>query len=47
MGEASERLPVVIVRDMNVKLTEEPKRSPKIAPKRCIYFSALKPPKKR
>jgi len=47
MGEAAERLPVVIVRDMNIKLIEEPKRSPKIAPKRCIYFSALKPPKKR
>ncbi len=42
MGEAAERVPVVIVRGVGVELVEKPKHSPKISPKRCIYFNGLK-----
>ncbi len=42
MGEAAERVPVVIVRGVGVELAERPKHSPKISPKRCIYFNGLK-----
>lgn len=46
MGEAAERVPVVIVRGVGVELVEKPKHSPKISPKRCIYFNGLKLSKK-
>lgn len=46
MGEAAERVPVVIVRGVGVELAEKPKHSPKISPKRCIYFNSLKLSKK-
>lgn len=42
MGEGAERVPVVVVRGVEVELAEKPKRSPKIPPKRCIYFSGTK-----
>ena len=42
MGEGAERVPVVVVRDAEVELVEKAKSSPKISPKRCIYFSGLK-----
>ncbi len=46
MGEAAERVPAAIVRGVGVELAEKPKRSPKISPKRCIYFNGLKLSKK-
>ncbi len=46
MGEAAERVPVVIVREVGVELAERPRHSPKISPKRCIYFNGLKLSKK-
>ena len=46
MGEAAERVPVAIVRGAGVELAEKPKHSPKISPKRCIYFNGLKLSKK-
>jgi coenzyme F420-0:L-glutamate ligase len=42
MGEAAEGIPVVIVRGAEVELVEKPKGSPKISPKRCIYFNGLR-----
>ncbi len=42
MGEAAERVPAVIVRGAGVELAEKPKHSPRIPPKRCIYFNGLK-----
>lgn len=42
MGEAAERIPVAILRDVGIELTEKPKSSPKIEPKKCIYLSTLK-----
>ena len=42
MGEAAERVPVVVVRGAGVELVERPKRSPKISPRRCVFFSRLK-----
>lgn len=42
MGEAAERVPVVVARDVGVTLVDAPKASPKIAPKRCVYISSLK-----
>lgn len=40
-GEAGERIPVVIVRDVFVKFVKKPKHSPKISQKRCIYYGEL------
>lgn len=45
MGEGAERVPVAVVRDIKVELVEKPKHSPKISPKKCIYFGSLKSPK--
>lgn len=45
MGEGAERVPVVVVRDAKIEIVEKPRRSPKISPKRCIYFSTLKWPR--
>jgi coenzyme F420-0:L-glutamate ligase len=42
MGEGDERVPVAVVREAKVEFVEKPKRSPKISPKRCIYFSGLR-----
>jgi len=38
MGEGDERVPAALVRGAGVKLVSRPKRSPKISPRRCIYF---------
>lgn len=46
MGETAEGIPVVVVREAGIELAEKPKRSPKISPKRCIYFNGLKLSKK-
>ena len=46
MGEAAERAPVIIVRGVRIELAEKPTHSPKISPKRCIYFNCLKLSKK-
>jgi coenzyme F420-0:L-glutamate ligase/coenzyme F420-1:gamma-L-glutamate ligase len=42
MGEGNERVPVAVVREAKVELVEKPKRSPKISPKKCIYFSGTR-----
>lgn len=42
MGEGNERIPVVVVRGAKVEFVEKPKRSPKIPPRRCVYFSGTK-----
>jgi len=42
MGEGDERMPVAVVREAKVEFAERPKRSPKISPKKCIYFSGQK-----
>jgi len=42
MGEAGERVPVAVMRDASVELVERPRRSPKISPKRCLYYGGLK-----
>jgi len=43
MGEAGERVPVVVVRDAGIRLAEKPRMTPKISPKKCVYFGGLKP----
>ena len=42
MGEGNERVPAAVVREAKVEFAERPKRSPKISPKKCIYFSGQK-----
>jgi coenzyme F420-0:L-glutamate ligase len=42
MGEAAERVPVVVIRGADVVFTDRPKFSLKIVPKRCIYAESLK-----
>jgi coenzyme F420-0:L-glutamate ligase len=42
MGEGNESIPVVVVRGAKVEFVEKPKRSPKIPPRRCVYFSGTK-----
>lgn len=42
MGEAGERIPVAVVREAEVELVDKPRTSPKIPPRRCIYFGGLK-----
>jgi coenzyme F420-0:L-glutamate ligase len=41
-GEGDERVPVAVVREANVKFVERPRYSPKIPPRKCIYFAGLK-----
>ncbi|MFH1820878.1 MAG: coenzyme F420-0:L-glutamate ligase [Methanobacteriota archaeon] len=42
MGEGGERVPVVVVRNADVKFVEKHRLSPKISPKKCAYFGGLK-----
>lgn len=37
MGEAGERVPAAVVREVEIELVERPKLSPKISPRRCLY----------
>jgi len=41
MGEANEKIPVVIVRDAVVEFVEKPKHSAKISQKQCIYYGGM------
>lgn len=47
MGEADERVPVVVIRWAKVEFAEKPKTSVKISPKLCLYSSVMKVGKKR
>jgi coenzyme F420-0:L-glutamate ligase len=42
MGESNERTPAVIVRGSGLTLTHRPSLSPRIPPRKCLYFSLLK-----
>ena len=42
MGEAGEGVPVVVLRGLKIEPVEVPKRSPKVPPKRCLYFGAMR-----
>ncbi|MEM3421303.1 MAG: coenzyme F420-0:L-glutamate ligase [Candidatus Hadarchaeum sp.] len=40
MGEAGERIPVAVVREAEVELTDSPKYSPKIPLHQCLYYGS-------
>jgi len=43
MGEAGERVPVAVARDVEVKFVEKPTLPLQIPPRKCIYYGSLKP----